>query len=346
MEKTPQTGMVTKAGDSLDKLVGGMNGEVFRSAFSAFMNELGEIKLDLEKVKTLAREKGVRENTIDSWHTAADLMRHFDSAELVKKYPQEAKTIMTTVMMVIPYANIVGMLSMALPDETVSKVQETLHKATPEHLANVLINKRIKTLEARSAEYALPDPEEEGKRNMAVVTQDDLLYEMLVKLTETADDGEDGIVGTRDGSVRLMHWDEKKYEFRTKDGGAGCPVLIVGRKASDMGVRLMDVLFDRYGVRCGVLGSTAYITADLRRIRAKGVYDEFLKELRAMPLPESLTADKKLRLTWKTGLKAALATPLIAKDIYSDSAEVKRQMYFYGVTRFYYEYMEDFLKED
>ena len=107
----------------------------------------------------------------------------------------------------------------------------------------------------------------------------------------------------------------------------------------------MNAVYDQYGIRYGWIGNVAYVHADLRKIRGKGVYDAFLEELRAMPAPEVIKEDKKLRLNWKTGLKAALATPILAKDLYDDNYAVKRQMYFFGVIHFYYHHLEAFLEE-
>ena len=328
MEKKDLTSVGTRSAGALDTLINGMSGEVFRQTYDAFLNELKDVKLDLEKVKLYAAKNGVERDTVESWRSVSDLFKHFDSAELVRKYPQQARLIMTSVMMLIPYANVVSIASSVLPDEAFAKIQETLHKLTPDHIASVLIEKRVKTLETRQALYDEPDCVAEGMVGFAVVTGDALLYETAAKLLhECAPE------------FQPLRWDEKKYDNRRNAGELGVQALVLGRKATDPDVQLMDVLFDSYGVKCGVKDGTAFITCDLRRIRAKGLYDEFLKELAALPLPESVKADKKLRLNWKTGLKAALATPLIAKDIYDDSAEVKRQMLFYGAARYITEYL-------
>lgn len=329
MEKTDLTSVGTKSAGALDRIINGMNGEVFRQTYDAFLNELKDVKLDLEKVKLCASKNGVEHDTVESWRSVSDLVKHFDSAELVKKYPQQARLIMTTVLMLIPQTSIVSIAGTVLPDDAFAKIQETLHKLTPDHIASVLIEKRVKTLETRQAQYSEPDSVAEGRVGIAVVTGDSLLYETAAKLLhECAPE------------FQPLRWDEKKYDHRRNAGELGVKALVLGCKATDRGVQLMDVLFDSYGVKCGVLDETAFVVCDLRRIRAKGLYDEFLKELAALPLPESVKDDKKLRLNWKTGLKAALATPLIAKDIYDDSAEVKRQMLFYGAARYITEYLK------
>lgn len=329
MKKTGSFDMTPSDAGAFDRLINGMNGDAFRQVYDAFTNELQEAKLDFERVKLTAKKNGVESDVVESWRSVSDLVKHFDSAELVKKYPQQARLIMTTVLMLIPYTSVVSIAGTVLPDDAFAKIQETLHKLTPDHIASVLIEKRVKTLETRQAQYSEPDSVADGKVGFAVVTGDALLYETAAKL----------LAGCGP-EFQPMQWSDKKYEYRRNAGELGVQALVLGCKATDRGVQLMDVLFDSYGVKCGVKDDTAFITCDLRRIRAKGLYDEFLKELTALPLPESVKADKKLRLNWKTGLKAALATPLIAKDIYDDSAEVKRQMLFYGAARYITEYLK------
>ena len=144
--------------------------------------------------------------------------------------------------------------------------------------------------------------------------------------------------------MRIIRWEESKWVYRNKTDAVDTKVIVIGDCKKTEGAQLMDARFDQYGIRYGWIGNVAYIHADLRKIRGKGVYDEFLKELGAMRAPEIIKEDKKLRLNWKTGLKTALATPLMAKDLYDDTYAVKRQMYFFGVIRFYYHDLEEFLE--
>ena len=210
----------------------------------------------------------------------------------------------------------------------------------------MLVTHQANVVAERNEAYAQGDRIEEGKRNLAFVTKDELLFQQLKKLVETDDDESDEVViGTKDGTVRLVRWEEQKWVYRNKTDTVDAKVLVIGDcKGADSGVKLMNAVYDQYGIRYGWIGNCAYVHADLRKIRAKGVYDAFLEELRAMPAPEVIKEDKKLRFNWKTGLKAALATPILAKDLYDDNYAVKRQMYFFGVIHFYYHALEAFLE--
>ena len=340
-------GKMTAIGDSLTKLVDKMKPEGVETILGVFAQEAEEFKLDRERRTFLRETLDLKDEQLNSWQTAADVVKHFDMSELVKKHPQTAKDTLCGLLSSFPPTMIVGGLLRVVPEETLSGILGFSLKASPEHLVNMLVTHRANVVAAKNAAFAEADRVETGKRNLAFVTKDELLYQQLKKLVETDDDeSEEVVIGTKDGTVRLVRWEEQKWLYRLKTDTVDTKVIVIGDvKGTDAGEKLMNVKYDQYGVRYGWIGNCAYVSADLRRIRAKGAYDAFLKELNEMPAPEIITEDKKLRLNWKTGLKAALATPILAKDLYDDNYAVKRQMYFFGVIRFYYNDMEAFLNE-
>lgn len=333
--------------DSLTKMVENMNEEGMQTLFDVFSREAQEFKLDLERRRFLREELQLKDVDLNKWQNAADIIKHLDTSELVLKNPQAAKNTLVSVLSAFPPTMIVGALCSAIPDETLSGILGFSLKASPDHLVNMLVSHRANVVAARNAAFAEGDRREEGKRNLVFVTKDELLYQQLKKLVELKDDEDETIViGTKDGTVRLVRWEEDKWVYRTKTDTVDTKVIVIGDcKGASEGAALMSVAFDQYGVRYGWIGNCAYVHADLRKIRAKGVYDAFLEELKAMPAPEVIKEDKKLRLNWKTGLKAAFATPVLAKDLYDDNYAVKRQMYFFGIIHFYYHHLEAFLAE-
>ena len=342
---TDRRGALSTMGDSLTRLVDRMNPEGVQTILGVFAKETEEFKLDRERRRFLREELQLRDEELNSWQTAADVVKHFDSSELVRKHPQAAKNTLITVLSMFPPTLIVAGLCAAVPDETLSGILGFSLQATPDHLLNMLVSHQANVTAARNAAYAEADRVEAGKRNLVFVTKDDLLYQQLKKLVET-DDDEEIVIGTEDGTVRLIRWEEKKWTYRSKTDTVDTKAIVIGDcKDAKNGIQLMDVKFDQYGIRYGWRGNCAYVDADLRRIRAKGVYEAFLEELNAMPAPAVIKEDKKLRLNWKTGLKTMLATPLMAKDLYDDNYAVKRQMYFFGIIHFYYHHMEEFLNE-
>ena len=347
MAKTGSTnagGTFTKIGDSLTKLVDKMDPEGVKTIFGVFAQESQEFKLDQERKRFLREELHLQDVDLNSWQNAADIIRHLDLYELNRKHPQAAKNTLVTVLSIFPPTKIVAGLCDTVPDETLSKILGFSLIASPDHLVNMLVTHRANVIAARNAAFAEGDQVEEGKRNLAIVTKDELLFQQIKKLVETDDDeSEEVVVGTKDGTVRIIRWEESKWVYRNKTDAVDTKVIVIGDCKKTEGAQLMDARFDQYGIRYGWIGNVAYIHADLRKIRGKGVYDEFLKELGAMRAPEIIKEDKKLRLNWKTGLKTALATPLMAKDLYDDTYAVKRQMYFFGLIYFYYHDLEAFL---
>lgn len=336
-----------KVNDSLTKIVENMNEEGMQTLFDVFSREAQEFQLDMERKRFLKEELHLKDVDLNSWQTAADLVKHLDTSELVLKNPQAAKNTLVSVLSAFPPTMIVGALCSAVPEDILSKILGFSLKASPDHLVNILVSHRANVIATRNAAYAEGDRVEQGKRNLAFVTKDELLFQQLKKLVETNDDEDDEIlIGTKDGTVRIIRWEEQKWIYRTKTDAIDTKVIVIGDcKGAEVGAELMNVMFDQYGIRYGWTGNCAYVQADPRKLRAKGVYDAFLEELKAMPAPEVIKEDKKLRLNWKTGLKAALATPILAKDLYDDNYAVKRQMYFFGIIHFYYHHMEEFLND-
>ena len=332
--------------DELIGIVDRMSPDGVMTLFDVIQNEKNEFILDREKRSILRESLGYDDKTADSWKTAADVLKRFDTSQLVMKYPQQAKNTLITILGIFPATRIASLFVDRVPEDLLSTILGYSLAASPDHLLHLLVEHQSNMIATRNAGYMLDEPGQAGKRSLAFVTKDDLLFSEMRKLVETNDDEEDMIVGTRDGSVRIVRWDEKKWRFRRNANATSDKVIVMGDiSGAKNDIKLMEPKFERYGVKYGWIGGCAYVDADLRKIRGKYVYDTFLAEFNSLPLPAELKKDKKLRLDVKTGLKAALATPLLAKDLYDDTYAVRRQMLFYGLIMFYYNHLEQFLEE-
>ncbi|MBO4384825.1 MAG: hypothetical protein J5854_05345 [Clostridia bacterium] len=336
----------TKSPDELLKIVDRMSPDGIMTLFDVIENEKKEFKLDREKRTILREALGYDDRTADSWNTAADVLKRFDSSELVMKYPQQAKNTLITILGIFPATRIASLFVDRIPEDLLSTILGYSLAASPDHLLHLLVEHQANFIASRNAGYMQAEPELFGKRTLAFVTKDDLLFSEMRKLIETNDDEDGRIVGTRDGSVRLVRWDEKKWRYRRNANATGDKVIVMGDvPGAKNDIKLMEARFEKYGVRYGWIGGCAYVDADLRKIHGRYVYDSFLAEFSSLPLPTELKKDKKMRLDIKTGLKAALAAPLLAKDLYDDTYAVRRQMLFYGLIRLYYDHLEEFLEE-
>jgi hypothetical protein len=186
-------------------------------------------------------------------------------------------------------------------------------------------------------------------KTLIVVYKDEMLVNQIKKMVETKDDkGEDVIVGTTDGSVRIVSWTESVW--------LDSKVLFIGDiKGTDKLVPIIDVKFNEYGVKYGWAGNQAVVSIDTKAIKKKEDYDAFLEKLRALQVPEAVKGSKTTQdipvksvtlgaaafFGWLAFLGAGAA--MLAKDFFTDKAMTKRQMLFYGLVNLYNKHLEVFM---
>lgn len=197
-------------------------------------------------------------------------------------------------------------------------------------------------------------------QTLVVVCKDEMLVNQLRKLVETKDDaGEDSVVGTRDGSVKIVAWTEKIWLEQKKAGNIESKVLLVGDiKGVDKLIPVLDIKFDDCGVRYGWAGNQAVITIDPKALRKEADYNAFLEKLNALPVPEVIK--KKTSAAKDTAAKAGVAGAIgsffglvgtigaigagIAVSMFTNKTAVKQQMLFYGVLNLYNNHLEEYMQ--
>lgn len=221
------------------------------------------------------------------------------------------------------------------------------------------------------------------KRSLIIVYKDELLLNQMRKLIETNDDTADTIVGVRDGSIKVISWDEKMWLGQKKSGMVQNKILFLGDiKGTDKLIPILDIKFEKYGVMYGWAGNQAVLTCDLKKVE-KEEYQEFLKEISTMDIPpniktanridtEEATEDIKLKVTEQLPVENEVPKGLLLKNIKKiaeisadkisdaidiaakntedfrnsitmDKAAMKRQMLFYGIINLYNNDLETFL---
>lgn len=139
---------------------------------------------------------------------------------------------------------------------------------TAANILNLLVQHQAKANAECAAEYDRRDLSEDGKKVLALVTKDDLLFMLAKKLTDARNKEN---AGSLEEALRLVRWEEGKFEHRYRTDTIGEKVLLIGNsKSAGNAIKVMDVRFEKYGVKYGWIGSCAFISADLRKIRAKG----------------------------------------------------------------------------
>ncbi len=198
-------------------------------------------------------------------------------------------------------------------------------------------------------------------QTLIVVYKDELLLNQLRKLVETNDDVEEkSVVGTRDGTINIVSWSEQVWLDNKIAGNINAKVLFLGNiKGTDNLLPVIDVKFEKYGVRYGWAGNQALIHIDSAAINSESDYDAFLDEFRGLPVPDSFRGKEKSSTPppyvkqHGTSAKKAVAelvaalgyyAAMAAKSFFKDKAMVKRQMFIYGIISMYNNDLETFMR--
>lgn len=186
-------------------------------------------------------------------------------------------------------------------------------------------------------------------QSLIVVYKDELVLNQLKKFVETKDDGENGtVVGTADGSVEIVSWNEKMWIQQKKAGTISDKILLIGDvKGADKLAPVIDVKYDNYGIRYGWAGKQALLQVDGKALSNKEAYDAFLAEFKALTLPEK----KDDTMTEKAGKKGGitllfgaigLGTSFVY-DFFADQGKVKQQQLLFGVAHLYLDDLAAFM---
>lgn len=222
----------------------------------------------------------------------------------------------------------------------------------------------------------------ETKKTLIVVYKDELLMNQLKKMIETHDDAENEIVGTRDNSINVVSWTEKVWLGNKKAGNIQGKILFLGDiKGTDKLIPVIDVKFDDCGVKYGWAGNQAVLYVEPEALTSREGYDEFLKKLSDLPVPNFLKTMKQdivenageepvveiAKQEETDGEKEAPAFLNVAKKILDSGADafekvseqvavkseeifrnkslMKRQMLFYGAIHLYRDELESFMNK-
>ena len=216
-------------------------------------------------------------------------------------------------------------------------------------------------------------------KTLIVVYKDEMLANQMKKLIETKDDTDDGLTGTRDSSINVVTWTEKIWLANKKAGNITSKVLFLGGiKGVDSLIPVVDVKFEKHGVRYGWAGNQAVIYADPGEIKTIDSYYAFYSELKSMPVPQAIkdaskpkTAPtkeqpqeevkqeseekkgffakgkdllKKVEDTIVDGMvDMAEKASVFTEENFRNKNAVERQMLFYGVINMYNEGLEIFM---
>ena len=181
--------------------------------------------------------------------------------------------------------------------------------------------------------------------------KDEMILNQLKTLVDTKDDSEDGtVVGTEDGTVRIVAWNEKTWLQNKKAGNTGDladKILFIGNiKGTDKLEPVLSIKFNEHGVKYGIAGNQALIIVDHKALRAKEDYDAFLKDLNEIT-DLAIAKKKKKNKNWFFVAKSAIpyiGPVLFSRDMFDDAKLAREQMLFYGITKLYLNDLDGFMK--
>ncbi len=205
----------------------------------------------------------------------------------------------------------------------------------------------------------------EEPRNLLVVykNKDEVTLNHLKKFVDTKDDDTENekIIGTEDGSVKVISWDEKTWLDNKKAGNNGHlddKILFLGDiKGVDKLIPTLDIKFNQFGVAYGFSGKQAAIIVSPDPIRKKEKYNEFIEDLKKVCDSPTARATKSFDPSNKKAFNLEVATTAIfaltnpvslasylITDAFLDAKLVKQQQLLYGVANLYLNDLDKFMK--
>lgn len=319
----------------------------------AMQEQIGNAKLNNEARAELIEKLGVDDKIANGWNTAGDVLKMVDTAEMLANHPDLAKkgvdTVLGVVGAIFPVALIGKTLLAEVPEETYSKIISILSLGDPVHVAHTVTGiAGAKTLQdaaelSQYAESLLIKPASYDS-TLVIVAKDEIIASAMANLIDRNDDTEEGVIGTKDGSVYVIVADEKFYQKVLAGRVAGEKKLFIGNLKCSESVRKFSVKrFEQHGVSYGWTGNDAYIACDTSILNSKANYEAFLKELGEIDFEKLDKGNARFKMNLINAAKIAFATPILLKDAYDYQVRVTRQQLIYGIYRMYIDDLNRFL---
>lgn len=181
-------------------------------------------------------------------------------------------------------------------------------------------------------------------QTLIVVYKKEILLNQFKKLVETKDDKNGEVIGVKDGSIKIVAWNQETWLDQKKAGNITSKVLFIGDvKGTDKLIPVVDLKFNEYGAKYGWAGNQAVIFADSTEISSKDTYNKFLTKLNEYPIPNSLKEDKKAHFEVK---KVAFLDKMAKsiQGVFDKKVEILDQQLIYSIFNFYYFGLKEFLE--
>lgn len=206
----------------------------------------------------------------------------------------------------------------------------------------------------------------EEPRNLLVVykSKDELAVNQLKKYVDTKDDDAENetIIGTEDGTIKIVTWDEKTWLDNKKAGNNGHlddKILFLDNiRGVDKLIPTLTIKMDEYGVKYGFSGKQAAILVNPQTLRNREKYNEFIEKLKKI-CDSSTAKEKKFfdpsdKRVFKAEMVASAVSAIINPislaaylvcDAFLNTQLVHDQQLLYGVAKLYYDDLDKFMKQ-
>ena len=126
-------------------------------------------------------------------------------------------------------------------------------------------------------------------KTLIVIYKDEMIANQIKKLIETKDDTKESVTGTKDSSINVVTWTEKVWLANKKAGNISSKLLFIGNvKGVDSLIPVIDIKFEKHGVRYGWAGNQAVIYASPSEIKSIESYTAFHDDLDLLPIPQAV----------------------------------------------------------
>lgn len=330
--------------------------KAFEETIEILRKEYGDRELTKEMRKELQIGLGKDAQIASNWQKFSDILDGIDLYTLAEKNPETVCNMARTAASIVgTFFPVVNVVKDRIPDESIARIVQLASYLTPEHLLNMAVKKRIEM-----EQTAIPgididvtqNESEEDIKTLVVVCKDDLLLSLLQKLIETNDDTDGTVVGTKDGSIKMVTISEKIWKIKKqKLISCGQKILFIGDVKDTENLRqVVDKKFRNYGVYYGWFKNQAIVIADYDDFKENYKYEEFAKGLQELPVPDIIKNPKTSagKTAWGYGVAGAVLGPIgigvagMAQH-QKNKATVIRQMLFYGVVNLYNNDLEAFI---
>lgn len=186
--------------------------------------------------------------------------------------------------------------------------------------------------------------------------KDEMSVNFFKKLVSKNDDLENEIVGIKDGTVKIVAWEEKVWLSNKSAGQISNKVILLDDvKGSKALLEVSDLKYNAHGIKYGWAGPQAIISIEENDLKDENKYNEFLNEFNEcahlvdMEIFNKRPDDSKkiVKNLWKfliPGLAEITAVSSLNSH-FKNKELVRTQMLMYAISHFYLNHLDEFIKE-